>query len=287
MRRYASAIAYLATLFVILLAAGCGQRFDRAPADAPAPGDLAADALAALDDAGSAHFVAEVTAEAPDEPMSPFSIRVEGDASAAAIDAEGSVTFGGVSLQGRAMADEHSFFVQFMGQWYGDEDEGIADVLAEAGSEHNRAVWDDLATAEGLRRNFGRLFEGEVSAGPVVDGAATWQFEGNLDADGVVELARRYGVAPSDQELEEFRLVAEASRFVLAVGQDDRLPRRVEVSVDLSDEDLERVGGDLSTAQRFKAVLELSDFGTPVETEAPAEFRPFDELFADFFGSFG
>jgi hypothetical protein len=286
-RRYASAIAYLATLFVVLLAAGCGQRFDRAPGNAPAPGDLAADALAALHDAGSAHFVAEVTADAPDEPMSPFSVRVEGDASAAAVDAEGSVTFGGVSLQGRVMADEHSFFVELMGQWYGDDHEGIADALAEAQAEHNRAVWEDLATADGLRRNFGRLFEGEVSAGPVVDGAATWQFEGRLDADGVVELARRYGAAPSDQEVEEFRLVAEASRFLLVVGQDDHLPRRVELSVDLSDEDLERLGGELSTTQSFEAKLELSDFGKPVEIDPPADFRPFDELFADLFGSFG
>jgi hypothetical protein len=286
-RRYASAIACLATLFVVLIAAGCGQRFDREPGNAPAPGDLAADALAALDDAGSAHFVAKVTAEAPDEPMSPFSIRIEGDASATAVDAEGSVAFGGVSLQGRVMTNAHSLFVQFGGQWYGDEHEGIADALAEAKREHDGAVWEDLATAEGLRRNFGRLFEGEVTVGPEVDGAATWQFEGHLDADGVVEFARRYGAAPSDEELEEFRLVAEASRFLLVVGQDDRLPRRIELSIDLSDEDHERLGGEFSSAQSFEASLELSDFGKPVEIEAPADFRPFDELFADLFGSFG
>jgi hypothetical protein len=286
--RFISAIVFLATLLVVLLAAGCGQRFDRAPANAPAPGDLAADALAALQEAESAHFVAEITADATDEPFSPFSLRVEGDASATAFDAEGSVTFGGVSLQGRVMAGEHALFVEFMGQWYGDESEGIADAFAEAKAEHDGEVWNELATAEGLRRNFGELFEGEVSEGPDVDGVATWQFEGRLNAEGIVEFARRYEAYPTDRDLEELGVVAEASRFVLVVGQDDHLPRRLELSVTPSKEALEELGGDqLGGAESFAFTLELSDFGKPVEIEAPANFKPFDQLFEDLFGSFG
>jgi hypothetical protein len=282
--RFASAIAFLATLVVVLVAAGCGQRFDREPGNAPAPGDLAADALAALQEAGSAHFVAEATAEEDGEPFSPMSIRVEGDASATAIDAQGSVTFGGVSLQGRVLAGEDAFFVQFGGSWYGEEGEGIDDAFEEAQNEHDGAVWDELATPEGLRRNFGKLFEGEVSEGPVVDGVPTWQFEGHLDADGVIDFARRFDADPPDEDLEEFRLVAEASRVLLVVGQDDRLPRRLEVSVELSDEALEQLDEGASP-ERFKATLELSEFGKPVEIDAPADFKPFDELFASVFGS--
>jgi hypothetical protein len=283
-RRYASAIAYLATLFVVLLAAGCGQRFDRAPGNAPAPRDLVADALAALQEAGSAHFVAEVKSEEGGEPFSPMSLRVEGDASATAVDAQGSVTFGGVSLQARVLAGEDAVFVQFGGSWYGEEGEGISDAFEEAQKEHDGAVWEELATPEGLRRNFGELFEGEVGEGPVVDGVATWQFEGHLDADGVIDFARRFDADPPDEDLEEFRLVAEASHVLLVVGRDDHLPRRLELSLELSDEALEQLG-EGSSPQRFNATLELSEFGKPVEIEAPADFKPFDELFASVFGS--
>jgi LppX_LprAFG lipoprotein len=283
MGRFASAIAFLATLVIVLLAAGCGQRFDRAPGNAPPAGDLAADALAALQDAGSAHFVAEVTAEEDGEPFSPMSVRVEGDASATAVDAQGTVTFGGVSLQGRVLAGEDALFVQFGGSWYGEEGEGISDAFEEAQKEHDGAVWNELATPEGLRRNFGELFEGEVTEGPVVDGAATWQFDGHLDADGILDFARRFEADPPEEDLDEFRVVAEASHVLLVVGQDDHLPRRLEVSLELSDEALEQL--DETSPQRFKATLELSEFGKPVEIEAPADFKPFDELFASVFGS--
>lgn len=285
MGRFASAIAFLATLVIVLLAAGCGQRFDRAPGNAPAPGDLAADALAALEEAGSAHFVAEVSSEEGGEPFSPMSIRVEGDASATAVDAQGSVTFGGVSLQGRVLAGEHSFFVEFGGSWYGDENEGIADALEEPKEEHEGAIWNELATPEGLRRNFGQLFEGEVTAGPVLDGVATWQFEGHFDADGIIDFAHRFEADPPADELDEFRLVAESSRFLLIVGQEDRLPRKLELSMELSDEAMEGLGEEFGPPGNFEATLELSEFGKTVEIDAPADFKPFDELFASVFGS--
>jgi hypothetical protein len=54
-RRFIPAIAFFATLVVVLGAAGCGERFEREAGSAPAPADLAADAFAALHDAGSAH----------------------------------------------------------------------------------------------------------------------------------------------------------------------------------------------------------------------------------------
>jgi hypothetical protein len=282
--RFASAIAFLATFLIVLLAAGCGQRFDRVPGNAPTSGDLAANALAALQDAGSAHFVAEATSEGGGEPFSPMSIRVEGDASAIAVDAQGSVTFGGVSLQGRVLAEEDAFFVQFGGSWYGEEGEGIKNVFEEAQKEHDGAVWDELATPEGLRRNFGELFEGEVSEGPAVDGVATWQFDGHLDVDGIIDFARRFDAEPPEDDLKDFRLVAEASHVLLVVGQDDRLPRRLEFSLALSDEALEQLD-DGTSPQRSRATLELSEFGKPVEIEAPADFKPFDELFANVFGS--
>jgi hypothetical protein len=285
-RRFLSAIAFVAMLVVVLGAAGCGQRFERAPGNAPTAGDLAGDALAALHDAGSAHFVADVTTEAANSDLPPFSIHVEGDASATALVAEGSVGIGGATLSGRVQAGEHSFFVEFMGRWYGDRLEGIADAVAEAKQEHDGQIWEELATPDGLRRNFGELFDGEVTEGPVVDGVATWQFEGRFDADGMIEFSRRYDAEPTEDELEEFRLVTEGSRVLLVVGQDDRLPRRLELSMELSNEALEELSEGFDTVESFRSSLELSEFGTPVELDEPDDFRPFDQLFEDLFGSF-
>jgi hypothetical protein len=286
--RFVSAIAFLVLLVAVLGAAGCGQRFERGPGDAPAPADLAADALAAVEAEGSAHFVADVrsTAPSPAEPLE-FGLHVEGDVSATVLDAEGSVDFGGGTLRGRVLVGEHDFYLQFMGEWYGEHGDGIAEALEDARSEHDGDIWDDLATAEGLRRNFDRLFEGEVTNGPELDGVSTWQFEGRLNADGLVDFARRYGAQPTDREEEMLAKLADASRFVLVVGQEDKLPRRLEFSVELSPDDLKEMEESDSEpfdgASNFKATLELSEFGKKVEFDPPADFRPLDQFFGQLF----
>lgn len=289
-RRSASAIAFLAVLLAVLLAAGCGQRFEREAGDGPAPADLAADALAALEAQGSAHFVVDLKAgSANGEFQLQFAVHAEGDASRTALDVEGSVDFGGASFRGHILVDEHDFFVQFMNQWYG-EDKGLVEAMEEAKKEHDGRVWDELATPDGLRRNFGELFEGEVSQGPTLDGVATWQFEGRLDPEGVADFARRHEAEPTDLEKDMIRQVADASRFVLVVGQEDRLPRRLEFSVELSPEQLKKMQATESStfggADNFKATLELSEFGRPVEISAPKDFEPLDALFEELFSGF-
>jgi hypothetical protein len=285
--RYASAIAFLVMLTAVLGAAGCGQRFDRGPGDAPAAEDLAADALAALEAQGSAHFVADVRATQTSDFPPEVSLHLEGDASATALDAEGSVSFGVGTLSGRILVGEHDFFVRFMDQWYGEHGEGIAEAVKEAKSDHHGAIWNDFMTPEGLRRTFDDLFDGDVGEGPVVDGAATWQFDGRLDADGVAAFARRYGAELTDRDKFMLDKVASASRFLLVVGRDDSLPRRVEFSIELSEDDLremaEHGSGPFESAANFKATLELSEFGKPVELEAPVDFKPLEALFEELF----
>jgi hypothetical protein len=291
-RRFLSAIAFLAALVVVLGAAGCGQRFEREPGNAPASADLAADALAALEAAGSAHFVADLSSGSADSQV-PFqiSLHFEGDASRDALDAEGSVSFGAGSLRGRVLVGEHDFFVQFMDQWYG-EHHGLVDALKEAKRDENGRVWDELATPEGLRRNFDQLFDGEVKEGPAAEGGpATWQFEGRLDPEGVIALAKRFDAQPTDREEEMLAKVADATKFLLVVGQDDRLPRRLEFSVNLSAEDLKEMEASgisrFDGAENFTATLELSDFGKQVEIHPPADFKPLDALFEQLFSGFG
>jgi hypothetical protein len=288
-RRFFSAIAFLVTLVIVLGAAGCGDHFARSSGEAPASGDLAANALSALEAKGSAHFVADMSSSLPGSVGLQFSARFEGDASATAVDASGSVGVGGLSLNGRVMVDEHNVFIQFMNQWYG-EHQGIRDELGKAKEGKNAQVWDELATPEGLRRNFDHLFSGEVSEGPVVDGVATWKFEGRMNADGLAEFARRFDSELTDPERAQLDKVAAASDLVLVVGQDDHLPRRVEFGMHLSAADLKAMqdssSSTLQGAENFKATLALSEFGKPVEITAPQSFKPLDALFEQLFSGF-
>ena len=58
MGRFASALAFLFTLALVMGSAGCGQRFDNVGAGAPpTQAALASEALTALREAGSAHVV--------------------------------------------------------------------------------------------------------------------------------------------------------------------------------------------------------------------------------------
>jgi hypothetical protein len=289
-RRFISAIAFLVALVVVLGAAGCGQRFDHGAGDAPSSGDLAADALRALEEKGSAHFIADLkTGPTAESESASFTVHLEGDASGEAVDAEGSAAFGAFTVNGRLLVDEHAFFVQVMDQWYGDNT-GIADELETAKQQHEGRVWDELATPEGLRRNFGQLFDGEVSEGPTIDGVATWQFKGKLDAAGVVAFAKRFAAAPDAREQELFKKVAESSTVLLVVGREDSLPRRIELSVHLSESELQELqaSGYSSTdgAENFTSSLELSDFGKRVEFQRPADARPLDQLFEELFSGF-
>ena len=287
--RFLSAIAFLLALVVVLGAAGCGQRFDRASGAPPAANDLAADALQALEEKGSAHFVAELKSGPVADSAGSLTVHLEGDASATAVDADGSVSFGAFTVNGHVLVGEDAFWVEVMDQWYGDST-GIRAALEEARKQHDGRVWNELATPEGLRRNFAELFDGEVAEGPTVDGIATWRFEGKFDAAGVITLAKRLGAAPDAGEQELFAKVADASKVVLVVGQEDHLPRRLELSVHLPPDELRQLqeSGYSSTdgAENFDSTLELSDFGKSVAYEPPDNAKPLDQLFDDLFAGF-
>ena len=292
MRRFFSAIAFAATLVVVLGAAGCGQRFDREAGNAPGAADLAADALVALEDAGSAHFVADLESKAPQGVLGGgegLALHLEGDASRDALVAEGSISFGFGTVTGRILVGDHDLFIQFMNQWYRDH-HGLGDVVDEARKEQDGQVWNELGNPEGLRRNFDLLFDGEVKEGPVIDGVATWRFEGRIDADGIVTLSKRFGEPTTAEEAELIRKAADASKFALVVGRDDHLPRRLELSVHVEPEDLGQMENsgyaNIEGAESFTSTLVLSDFGKRVEFDPPTEFKPLDELFSQLFSGF-
>jgi hypothetical protein len=274
----------LPLLAALLLFAGCGgsSTAEQAAAEPPAPADLATGAIAALEEAGSAHYVfeVEVTENAKEHPF--VRVRAEGDASGEAVTARVNVDLDGIALSGTVLASRDELFVDFMGQWYG-----------ERGLELDERA-DELPSQADVREYFDDLFTGTVAEGPEIDGVATWRFEGKVDADGFADLTEKFddeNVTAEQRAL--LRLVAEKTRFVLDVGQEDDLPRHVEFRLELSAEDLDALGDGLDVLgignqlEEVAVSLDLSDFGTHVEYDAPTDYRPLDELGDRLFNGLG
>jgi hypothetical protein len=288
MGRFASALAFVFMLGVILSSAGCGERFDELGAgQAPAAADLAADALQALEDAGSAHVVLDAQSTAIAGSEFTLGVHFEGDASKSAIVGDGEVRFPGATLGARLLVDEHDVYVRFMGAWYGD-DMGIADALAAAGKATSDDLLTELMSVAGLRARFGGLFAGEVTEGPAVDGFETWKFEGRFRADAFAQLTEKYDhVKLTEHDRGLLDRIAASTRLVLVVGRDDRLPRSLQFSIappqglDFDADELESGGSTTMSAR-----IELSGFGTGVSLEAPKDVRPLSELADRIFGGF-
>jgi hypothetical protein len=285
--RFASAFAFLAVLVVILVSAGCGSRFDELGGGTPpAQAALAADALTALRDAGSAHVVVDAQVGAIAGTKTQIGVHFEGDASSSALIGDAEVTFPGGTLGARILANEHDLYVRFMGVWY-HEDEGVGDAFDEAAKE-NGELLSQLTTPAGLGKLFAQLFEGEIGQGPDVAGSSTWEFDGHLRADTLANLVEKYGgtdLSANDRAL--FDKVAATSHLVVDVGQDDALPRKIVLTLD-PPKDLHFDSEELDSSDgAFSATVELSDFGEEVSFSLPKDSKPLDELFGQLFGVMG
>ena len=288
MGRFASALAFLFTFVLVLGAAGCGQRFDNVGSGRPpSQSELASQALTALEEAGSAHVVLDAQGGSISGTNVQLGVHFEGDISGSAIVGDGEVRFPGGTLGARMLVGEHNAYVRFMGVWY-EAESGLADVLTKAQSSAGADLLADLMTPDGLGKRFDELFEGDVTRGPDVDGAATWQFEGRLRPETLARYIELYGNTKlTDNDRAQLEKVAETSHLVLVVGQDDHLPRKIELSLDppkglhFDSQDIGSSGG------AFSAKVELSDFGKDVSFTAPKGAKPLDELFQQLFGVMG
>lgn len=288
MSRLASLLAFVFALGLVLTGAGCGERFDDLGAGRPpAPADLAADALQALEDAGSAHVVVEGKSSAY-AGASDFELGVhfEGDVSRTAIVGDGEVSLPGATLGARLLVGEHDVYVRFMGTWYHGET-GIADAYATA-EDNAEELLGALTTVIGLRRNFDELFEGQVTEGPQIGGVETWKFDGRFRANAFAELTEKYDrVQLSEHDRALLDEVAASTRIVIVVGRDDHLPRRIRFSIapppGLRFDDDSLQSGSSAT---MSISVELSRYGTDVSFEAPQDVRPLDELAGRIFGGF-
>jgi hypothetical protein len=270
----------LPLLLALLLLAGCGSaQSGGGGGGAPAPADLAADALAALAEAGSAHYVVDADVTGNGDAGFDAGLHVEGDASADAFTAEGTVRFPGGSFSGELLAGRDELFLNVMGQWYGDSEFG----LDEAG--------DESPSPDEVRMYFDDVFAGSVSEGPEIGGAATWRFEGKLNPDGFADLTERFDEEDvTELQRDLLRTVAEHTHFVLDVGRDDSLPRHLEFSLELSQEDLAAIGDGFDSSELddlldfdVHATANLSEFGKDVSYDTPQDYRPLEELFDQLF----
>ena len=287
MGRFASALAFLFTLALVMGSAGCGQRFDNVGAGAPpTQSALASEALTALREAGSAHVVLDAKGGSISGTKAELGIHFEGDASESALAGDGEVRFPGGTLGARVLVDEHDAYIRFMGAWYHAES-GFADALDTANAQSGDLL-ANLTTPAGLGQFFTKLFEGDVAEGPDVDGVATWEFDGRLRGDTLADFVEKYGqtkLTANDRSL--FQKVAATSRLLVVVGQDDHLPRKVELTLDppkdlhFDSQELESSDGALSVT------VELSDFGKDVSFTAPKGAKPLDALFEQLFGVMG
>jgi hypothetical protein len=278
------ALVFLLSLAV--LAGGCG---DAAPAseEAPAPADLAADAFAALAEAGSAHYVVDLRVDfgEDDGATAPLVLHAEGDAAATSVTAEGKLDFGFGPMEGKLLIGPHDLFLEFDGKWYGESGPGLAMAFAVlAGQEEVSA---DLSSPEGIRDSFDDFFTGEVVAGPEIDGTATWQFEGQANPDGLAQLENAQDLLEGDRE--RLETLARAIRLTLVVGQEDHLPRRVQLKLELSEDERAELGdfysGDFQGWNKhdIDAKLVLSRFGEPVSYDPPESYGSLDTFLDNLF----
>ena len=287
MGRFASAFAFLAVLVVVLGSAGCGQRFDELGGGSP-PGQasFAADALTALKEAGSAHVVLDADGGSISGTNAQLRIHFEGDISSSALVGDAQISFPGGTLGARVLADEHDLYVRFMGVWY-HEDAGVEDAFDEAAKKDGELL-SQLTTPAGLGKLFTKFFEGEMTQGSEIGGARTWEFDGHIRAEAFANLVEKdAGIELSANDRGLFDQVAATSHLVVDVGQEDALPRKIELTLEppkdlhFDSEELESSDGN------FSVTVELSDFGEDVSFSPPKDAKPLDELFGQLFGVMG
>jgi len=278
------AIAFLLSLAMLVV--GCGSA-EPGSGQAPEPADLAADAFAALAAAGSAHYVVDlrVDFDEADGATEPLVLHAEGDASATAVTAEGNLDFGFGPMEGKLIIGPHELFLEFDGKWYGESGPGLA--MAFSALAGQQEVSADLSSPQGIRDSFGDFFTGEVVAGPEIDVVATWQFEGQANPDGLAEIENPQDLLEGDRV--RLETLASAIHLTLVVGQEDQLPRRLELKFNLPQDERDELGefysGDFQGWSRnnIDAKLVLSRFGEPVSYDPPEEFGSLDTFLDNLF----
>jgi hypothetical protein len=262
--------------------------------DAPTPAELLTKAITASTDQKSAAFslTASVTGASDDPQVQPFlakplKVDISGKASSKAVDISGKANVSGKDLQMAVRADEQQSFIGFMNTWYGP-DKGIT------GATQSTTDPAELKqTLLKLREHANDVLKGEVTEGDEVDGQKTWKFEGTLDPDGIVKVAAAEGKPMDADDQTALRALAPLIKLRFATGQEDGLFRLVGIDFTLTETQIKTLDGLSDSGKPFplkslavNLEVKLSDYGTPVTIETPADVQPKEALGGAMLGAF-
>lgn len=262
-------------------------------ANAPTPAEMLTKAITETTNQKSAAFqvIANVSGASDDPEVKPFlekpiKVDISGKGSPTAVDVSGKANVGGQDYQLAVRANEAKTFIQFMNTWYGPE-EGIKSTTQSAGT-------DPAELKEGLLklRQYGNdVLKGEVTEGDEVDGQKTWKFEGGLNPDGIVKVAQAEGQPMSADDQTGLRAIAPLIKLTFSTGQEDGLFREVGMKFALNEQQIKLLNssGDSDIPIKALAVdftVKLSDYGTEVKIEEPANVQPTKALGGALLGAF-
>jgi hypothetical protein len=150
---------------------------------------------------------------------SPLSLGLKGAYSREAVRAEGSAQFGGQTLTAEALAGARELYVRYLGTWYGTKELGLDQFRQQAEQQGGRSSDQAFKEAMSSIERYGaKVFSGEVTEGPELDGTSTWQTEGTLNVDGLVQVAREQGEQVTAEDRAVLEKVAAGTRLTYVVG---------------------------------------------------------------------
>jgi hypothetical protein len=251
-------------------------------ANAPTPAEMLTKAITATTDQKSAAFQlsASVTGSSDDPQVKPFldkpiKLDISGKGGGNAVDISGKANVSGQDYQMAVRADDQKSFIQFMNTWYGP-DKGITDTTSSTATDPA-----ELKKALLKLRQYGNdVVKGKVTEGDEVDGQKTWQFDGTLNPDGIVKVAQAEGQPMSAGDQTGLRAIAPLVKLKFATGQKDGMIRMVGVDFKLTEAQIKLLntsaGGDPLPLKSLAVsmTVKISDYGTPVKIEAPANPQP-------------
>ena len=266
-----------------LALAGCGDD-GGSSGSAPKASAMMADALTAAQREKSASMTMTVDARgASSDPQAqqllakPLALKLAGGVSDAAIALEGTAGFLGRTEPIGVRSDRRRSFIKYGASWYGPTDGLNASTDGDEQQDLEKAV-------AAVRKHGDKVVDGKVTEGPDIDGE-TWQLSGPLNADGLVQIAQAEGEPLDADEQNVLRTIAPLMKVTLAVGQEDKLPRRLALQFKVTKAQIDRLKALADQGSAFpldaadaKVSVDLTKWGEPVEVTPPRDPQPIDAL---------
>jgi hypothetical protein len=263
-------------------------------ANAPTPAEMLTKAITETTNQKSAafHVIAHVSGASDDPEVKPFleqpiKVDISGKGGPKAIDVAGKANVKGQDYQLAVKADRQQSFIQFMNTWYGPE-KGIDSTTHGTGTDPAELKQALLK----IRQYANDVLKGEVTEGDEVDGQMTWEFNGGLNADGIVKVAAAEGEPMSADDQAGLRAIAPLLKLKFSTGQQDGLFREIGMKFKLTEPQIKVLNSSSKSSELpLKALavdltIKLSDYGTDVKIQAPANPQPMKALGGALLGAF-